>query len=1148
MSMYTTEPCEERTENWKTTNCSFPASMDGTWLSSSHGTWVTNGTHIYGIDIKLKAASVTTGPSGLNFTFGCRENHGDSLYALESTSNYEIFIGTFVTLYTCVDLREISSAKFVYYVATTPDKNGDVLTANKSYQGICNSNNYNASYAHHVILKNGSESDAFILCPSSMYGIYSYNDSCKDPMYNTTSVSVCKTRQEIVFNYNACSTPIMYSREGILDCVYYITNGSVSYLTVYNSDSTTPDEINYYRFTCIIVEEYTNIVYLTAKAKECAASQTTTFVNTGQTMILKPYELCPIEVADKEQDLIWIAITVAIVVGLVFLIIFLFIIIRCIRRIKLRKKDKDKFITEESLVGKRSTEKNERNEEQSSIDSGIGEPMISGRNEEERENVVTTVGEVYTDDSPLPSDRQIQSDSSKDHSEDQGGEYQPKESLTKTLISRENEERKRQSKGKNKGKRLRKLGKRKVNHNAGKSGVEVEGRLEGEDSESGSLNSDEEGCRIDGALIAPFTKQYKYKKNIEHILEEEKNLPKEEKEDEADNFYDLNPKSPSAATDILVGAEEDAASNEIGKTEKSGTDEVQSISATGDMVKREESHVSNNVNGTTTETVENDGTSAHNVTVSDTTHGSDDVHPPGNSRKKEITFLRVKEKKRKDRNSTMEDGDGSYDSCSTETDSGVGDDDETYIDLQLTKDQQEVIFNSFHDKHGNLKPVFERNEEGKIVRKSDGTIVFDPDNGKVRIRKQIGNIFNIPRLKRNKKGRFIGGYHDDPFGPTKQTEMEAELAALDDNTDKNSNTDIRSSSSRRTSSTTPACDSNKENIVRAKTVAFNVRNEMEIAPMDITELSELRRTGRRDITSAIRKSLRERLFRRRKTRGGPTPNDLLNGVPVIGNTKQAWVNSDADAVQEKVNVGELHEINGKHVHLKPLVKMHVRHGPPWSSGTPLRTSGRYGAHTFHRSIGAVSMDPKHLKMFQQGLQKDAKVLHSLNEQHMLNNKLNMHTEESADIEGRMFTRTGRSSSRQFDDSRLRILLEELFRDKKYFDHLIETTDPNSDVLMMTKDIAEYGRGFLLERAEFWDEKEPIPPRPPLTPYGFSMSRAHTSLHGDLNSTATVTPDLRPHSIPPNLPGYVDPDDRSQSYKSNTKEKEYDEQNENESSV
>ena len=44
----------------------------------------------------------------------------------------------------------------------------------------------------------------------------------------------------------------MFSAEGVLDCVYFVASGAVTYLTVYNRDSTTPDEVSYFRFSCLV--------------------------------------------------------------------------------------------------------------------------------------------------------------------------------------------------------------------------------------------------------------------------------------------------------------------------------------------------------------------------------------------------------------------------------------------------------------------------------------------------------------------------------------------------------------------------------------------------------------------------------------------------------------------------------------------------------------------------------------------------------------------------------------------------------------------------------------------------------------------------------------------------------------------------------
>ncbi|KAL3880367.1 hypothetical protein ACJMK2_032611 [Sinanodonta woodiana] len=1171
----------------QTTNCSFPASIEGTWFSSSHGTWVANASRIYGMDFKIR--NYNTGPSGLNYTFSCYENRYGNLYTIASDTKFEVFSGILITLYTCIDLREISSAKFVYYIAR------DIFTGNKIFESICDSSDYNASYAHHVLVRNGSESDAFILCPPSIYGTYSYNDSCKEPMYNTTSVSVCTTRQEIVFNYNACSTPIMYSQEGILDCVYSITNGSTSYLTVYNSDSTTPNEVDYYRFSCIVLEEINNIVYLTVNPQGCEASQNTTFASTGQAMVWRPYELCPIKLDEKQEDLIWIAIVVGIVVGLIVLIIITFAIICCTRRIRLRKVDEEQPITDETSSDESSIDTEYGNEERKSLDSGISEPTNSRRGKEEK----STVGEIYIDDNSHPTPIKIDSDGSSEHeNEEKGAEddnqeskgsrerilhdsdeenltpeqsisqmrkedgeiYQLKGSLTTTLMSREDEERKRKRKSKDKKRKLRKKGKNKQKYkNDREVGAGKEGQEKG-DSESGSSNSENEGRRTDGAVIAPFTTQYKYKKHMEHILKEEYNLTEEDNKDKTNILNELDTLSTSTSIGNLVSEEEVIWPDSKNKRPGSDTDSdsamiyaddlTKQVSDVDDTVKRNNKQIGTNREKETKEKLDND-----KAYFKDNTPKSKLQDPNKktitNPTLKGLTVIHVKEIKQGDKtdNDIMGTENFSGESFSTETDSGVEDEEELYLDVQLTKDQQDFIYKSLHDEHNNLRPVFERNKEGKIIRKSDGAIVFDPDTGKVRIRKQIGNIFNIPRLKRNRKGRLIGGYHDDQFGPTKQKEEETELTTLDGSVDTNSINGKRSWSSKRNSSAQSADNRKKGDTTRTKTVAFGVGDEVEVVQMDNSESSELRTKGRRDITSAIRRKLRDRLFRKRKKRGGGMPNDLfINRKP-----KKAWMQSSSYTIHDTTESGEGHGIGGRNIQLKPLARMQGLESPQWSLDTPLRSSGRHSTVLFNRSVAGGSLDQNYKTMFQQGLETDRKVIHRLTKQTLdkmrsgqntnsdvsyqaageINEDLNknghfgdsgsdssLFEEENNGIESPVFRSTGHRSTRLYDDYRLRILLEELFRDKKYFDHFIQTTDPNSDVLMQTKDIAENGRDFLLERAEFWEARGPIPPRPPLTRYGFYMSRAHTSYQDDMNATSTITPIPRSHTMPVNLPGYV----------------------------
>ena len=54
-----------------------------------------------------------------------------------------------------------------------------------------------------------------------------------------------------------------FSEEGVLNCIHYETSGSVTYLTLSNIDSATPDETNYYKYTCLVNFECRSLDVLT---------------------------------------------------------------------------------------------------------------------------------------------------------------------------------------------------------------------------------------------------------------------------------------------------------------------------------------------------------------------------------------------------------------------------------------------------------------------------------------------------------------------------------------------------------------------------------------------------------------------------------------------------------------------------------------------------------------------------------------------------------------------------------------------------------------------------------------------------------------------------------------------------------------------
>lgn len=79
--------------------------------------------------------------------------------------------------------------------------------------------------------------------------------------------------------------------------------------------------------------------------------------------------------------------------------------------------------------------------------------------------------------------------------------------------------------------------------------------------------------------------------------------------------------------------------------------------------------------------------------------------------------------------------------------------------------------------------------------------------------------------------------------------------------------------------------------------------------------------------------------------------------------------------------------------------------------------------------------------------------------------------------------------------------------------------------MLCKGLAEHGRGYLLERADFWEKQGPLPPRPPMTAAGWRMQREQTLLASrQLSERCYSSHSSRPGSPDPataTIPGFVE---------------------------
>lgn len=84
--------------------------------------------------------------------------------------------------------------------------------------------------------------------------------------------------------------------------------------------------------------------------------------------------------------------------------------------------------------------------------------------------------------------------------------------------------------------------------------------------------------------------------------------------------------------------------------------------------------------------------------------------------------------------------------------------------------------------------------------------------------------------------------------------------------------------------------------------------------------------------------------------------------------------------------------------------------------------------------------------------------------------------------------------------------------------LLYVTEPTNNADIDDRDLAEHGRNYLLDRADFWEDRGPLPARPPRTSLGMRLTRMQTmsdSGRVSMTSTTTCTPPITelPNQMP-----------------------------------
>ncbi|KAK3100695.1 hypothetical protein FSP39_023883 [Pinctada imbricata] len=922
----------------------------------------------------------------------------------------------------------------------------------------------------------------------------------------------------------------MIPADQTLYCVYSGTSGSNTYVTVYNNENETSISApTSYRFTCLVYSVSDSSISMTTNPEECLTTtlQTPTSISSTYGQI--------VNFTDIASTLLVLALIIAIII----------IIICCIKRRRKRRPvpDEEQQIKEDEkdearenaddMDGEKKdqvqTKTEEEEDDQRSVDSGFIPDRIDKeeqekadqeqKNEEEvraegdgekddkdrpdtvqsrmsdlGRSIAPSDGLSPRDDSPGPagdhpeqhgSDSEGSTADSDDPSEierriqmvgmkKQGQQYVPDGELSKVLVTRDMEEKARLKKMKGKrGRGMQKYGK-------GKSKKQQDNR-----DKAGTPDSKTEVERLKGhgGVKAEFMEQYHHKKKIEKKLDDEHYWSEED--DKIDNLRidDLDDEFEASFPEEKIKVENDVVVIEV----KDGSD----IS----MADENEANKQN----------EQD----------------------------------------KDREKDSGNDSPGVEQTTRDVDNDVNiDSDPDMADVEEFDDGMDEVYVRGT---GRLPPGFIRDPQGRIIRIADGQIITEDEMEKLFKKARIKRLFNIARLKRNKKGRPIGGFIDDDYGPEiKQNDRNQAEDNLD-NQEGPKRKQSRSSATHRLGGPVdrPRKSQGFIDFPGPRTVGFDVDDVSDIIKID-DDSDELKKKGGqfifvngadenpRELNSLVKVYGRHgtpygmqesrpfggpNLSRTESGRGQMNAEKLQNfrqglandrkfldrkgpGLPVreaFGGGGDLTVEdlSEDDRQLELGSEDEFILVGGNRAKSgnqnEPLFTILRRPdelpGKNGSNGNPGPWCTRHDLrHSIPWSLRVENGHP--------GISRAHTGLHD--ESDNSNNAFGL--PKSAD------------HKRNLDDRRLREILEELYKDKKYFDHVIDTTGDNDvNLIIDERDLAEHGRDRLLDKADVWEQKQrenPAPLPPWLVPSRMNTAfRLESGRGSQISQTSTATPPI-----------------------------------------
>ncbi|KAK3738243.1 hypothetical protein RRG08_039654 [Elysia crispata] len=320
--------------------CSFESALQGDWLSNRKGELTISADTVSGFEpYGLTCTDCTDQPTD----FECYQQSG-SIYLIRSARTFLNSLP--VRIYVCLDMTFVSSTKYIYYQAHSAQASDledylAVLNAAQpvnSLTEVCTQSTPYPPELHSVLLSAASPQSGAAACPEQFVSVYNTSVSSCD-----FTLSACDVDTQLKLSSTSCDNSPFYTTGGVLSCIYSITDGSTTYLTLLNHDSST-DSNSTFQFTCIASElDGTNLRF-TETSGGCHEGQTPSTVNTTNGA-----EHLFLYLASSSFP--WIII-IGVAAGVIFLILVALVIYCCCgRRCLAERRARNKESEEESIIG-----------------------------------------------------------------------------------------------------------------------------------------------------------------------------------------------------------------------------------------------------------------------------------------------------------------------------------------------------------------------------------------------------------------------------------------------------------------------------------------------------------------------------------------------------------------------------------------------------------------------------------------------------------------------------------------------------------------------------------------------------------------------------------------------------------------------------